>query len=209
MSQATTLPKTQRQILESLADGKLHTYREIVMATGKYSNLPGELRNRHERSLGAKGFVREIQVDVGTDIVATFQINPFGCRELGIAVPKIVATPKVALDDFLERWRQWREQYKREAEEAAKIELRHNPYLLLKALATYPNHAFTLGELAKTSGVFSGLVQDLRCRHGRHSSNLGHLGLAVEGLEITNEDKSVFTFQITEKGLKLLAKLKP
>ena len=201
---ASALPKSQRRILELLSDGQLWSYRDIVLATGKYSNLPGELRSRHERSLGAKGLIRESFLTIERSKVAVFQIVPMGCRVIGVPVPKTLMTAKVVEANFKERYRQWCEQYEQEERIAKAIGLRHNPYLLLKSLGDGQEHTFA--DLAQATGIFSGLVQDLRLRHTRHGS-LASMGLVKETV-IEGDRKATFAFQITNQGLALLDKAK-
>jgi hypothetical protein len=200
-----TLSKTQRLLLEALSDCKLHTYRDIVMATGKYSNLPAELRERHPRSLGSKGLVRELVIDIGGVKVYAFQITTDGLRELGRPPNKpalIHFTLEQFKDDFKKRYERWREEYKQEEIEAECCGLRHNPYLLLRAMADGEEKTFA--DLARATGIFSGLPQYLRARHARHRS-LASLGLIRETI-IENEDGNGFTFAftITKAGLALL-----
>lgn len=207
--QSTSLPRSQLAILHVLADGALHSYRDIVLGTGKYSNLPAELRERHPRSLGSKGMVREIQMDVGNDTVATFQITLIGLKAIGTVFrtkPQfLIQDLGLAKEVFLRRYHKWREQYKLEEQEAAKCDLRHNPYLLLKAMADGEEHTFA--SLARATGIFSGLPQDLRARHARHNS-LSSLGLIRETVIEQDNGKAVHAFQITKTGLKRLEKTK-
>jgi hypothetical protein len=83
------LTRTQYVILKSMGDGQLHIYQDIVEDTGIYSNLPVELRARHEGSLGAKGLVEEdeIELDRGKR-VPTFRITARGRKLLAKAAPK-------------------------------------------------------------------------------------------------------------------------
>lgn len=194
------LPKSQRKLLEALADGKWHSYREIVLATGKYSNLPGELSNRHERSLGAKGLVREQTVYVEkVGHMSAFRLTSAAVLDAGFKADLEEDTA-----EFLHRQQRWHKQYQHEEQEAKSIGLRHNSYLLLKALRDGEEHTFA--DLARATGIFSGLPQYLRKRHAKHKS-LASMGLCHETV-IETERKPVYAFQITKKGLALLDKLK-
>jgi hypothetical protein len=83
------LTRTQYVMLKSLDDGQLHIYQDIVEDTGIYSNLPVELRARHEGSLGARGLVEEdeIELDRGKRL-PTFKITSKGKKLLAKAAPK-------------------------------------------------------------------------------------------------------------------------
>lgn len=202
------LPDSQRDILQVLADGRLHTYRDIVRGTGKYSNLPAELRQRHPRSLGGKGMVREFTIPTDTDRVAAFQITVaglvmvHGCKAKEAA--RMLPAMDDALHDFRARWNAWRVLYCEETRQAKILGLRHNPYLLLRALADGREQTFA--DLARATGIFSGLPQDLRARHARHRS-LASLGLIRETILDGDDNDFQHAFQITENGQKLLARL--
>jgi hypothetical protein len=191
------LPHNQYPHLKALEDGKLHTYRDIVKATGLYSNLPAELRQRHPRSLGSKGLIREVQVNVGGKTLTVFQATADALRRLG--VPNGPVPLQDALAEFEGRYTNWRQQYEREESEAERLGLRHNAYLLLRALADGQEHTFA--DLARATGIFSGLPQDLRARH---ADSLGRKGLLREDRQAI-DGKNVHTFQITAKGKEVLA----
>jgi hypothetical protein len=207
------LPKSQRQILELMSDGRLWSYREITRSTGKYSNLAGELRGNHlaGRSLGAKGLVREGELTMDQmgirdglkHKVYTFQATPLAFGVLGIPVPAIAKDPAAAVEDFAQRYREWWKQWREEELLAQKVGLRHNPVVLLRAMATDPMREWTLAELAKATGLFSGLVQDLRARHARHRS-LASMGLCRETFFEKDNGLAKFAFTITRAGLALL-----
>jgi hypothetical protein len=83
------LTRTHYVILKSLDDGQLHIYQDIVEDTGIYSNLPAELRARHEGSLGARGLVEEDEIELdGGKRVPTFKITARGKKLLAKATPK-------------------------------------------------------------------------------------------------------------------------
>jgi len=82
---ACELPVNQYLLLKALEDGELHTYRELVMKTGIYSNLPAELRDRHEGSLGHKGLVEEDRFDIDGKDIYTFKITAKGKKTLAKA----------------------------------------------------------------------------------------------------------------------------
>ncbi len=115
-------------------------------------------------------------------------------------MPRIGPLPlDAAMEDFRQRYRAWREQYKIEEQEAQRCGLRHNPYLLLKAMAADPERGHTFADLAKATGIFSGLPQDL---HQQHPGSLGSEGLLREDCQ----DIDGYTFQITAKGKEVLAR---
>lgn len=202
------LPDSQRDILRVLADGRLHAYRDIVLGTGKYSNLPAELRQRHPRSLGSKGMVSEFTISTDTDRIAAFQITVAGLVAIHGCKAKEAARMLPAMDDalrdFRARWNSWRVLYREETRQAKILGLRHNPYLLLRALADGREQTFA--DLARATGIFSGLPQDLRARHARHRS-LASLGLIRETILDGDDNDFQHAFQITPEGQKLLARL--
>lgn len=200
-----TLPKSQIEILHALKDGKLYSYREIVLATGKYSNLSGELRERHPRSLGCKGMVREVWVKIGDDNIAAFMLTESGALEIG-AKPSVIQEIDEAREDFTKRYSHWREQYGREKAEAEKVGLRRNQYCFLKAMEDGSEK--TMADLARDTGIFSNMPQDLRARYGNNS--LASLGLCKETIIEKDDGTSGFThaFRITAKGSRTLDKAK-
>jgi hypothetical protein len=71
----------------SLLNVRLLTFSAIDgLATGVYSNLPADLRQRHEGSLGSKGLVREGSQDIDGKEVDTFQITAKGKEVLARAL---------------------------------------------------------------------------------------------------------------------------
>jgi hypothetical protein len=144
--------------------------------------------------------VREIETDVEGVKIAAFQIMRLGCGQLDGHAPSLLYDLDAAMEDFRQRYRAWREQYQVEEQEAQRCGLRHNPYLLLLALADGQEHTFA--DLARATGIFSGLPQDL---HQRHPGSLGSEGLLREDYQDI-DGKKVYTFQITAKGTEVLAK---
>lgn len=208
-SQHHGLSGNQEAILLALSDGRLHTYRDIVLATGLYSNLPAELRYRHAGSLGDKGLVRESSFVVPAEAkskreeVWTFQISSTGCGQLGKPVPSFVSHVTAAKNDFQERYLRFLQEHRQVRVKAKQLGLQGNAYLILRALADGSEKTFA--DIARATGVFSGLPQYLRKRHADHKS-LASLGLVCESQSF-EEDKAVFTFQITKAGQKLLARV--
>lgn len=198
----------QETILLSLRDGRLYTFQDIVRATGIYSGLVNDIRQRHEGSLGSMGLVRESAFyPTGTlkskrKLMWTFQITERGCALLHIEKPLYLVNSLIALDEFQDRYARAARERSNTLKKARSVGLQGKPYLLLHALADGEEKTFA--ELARSTGIFSGMPQYLRARHGRHRS-LASLGLISES-QVFEDDKAVFTFQITKAGKELLAR---
>lgn len=209
---AQLLPGAQRELLTVLSDGRIYCYRELAAATGQHSGLSHQLRERtYSNSLGSKGFVREdrltyaeMGISKSSDFVYTFQITTTGCAAIGVKASALFSDPDAAVADFAARYRSWWASYQEDQSLAQRLGLRHNPFVLLRALAD-TREPMTYKQLTQATGIFSGLVQDLRHRHARHRS-LAWLGL-IEETVVDDEarGKYIHAFQITAKGLALLA----
>lgn len=205
-----TLSHNQHSLLTALADCRWHSYCNLVMATGLYSNLPAELRQRHAKSLGDKGLVRELSyqppivVKSKRSQVWVFQITRNGCAYLGGKpnYPFLNEETGKAAADFAERYLQYQTKQARLKRQAKEVGLRGNVLAVLEALADGSDKTFSA--IARATGIFSGLPQYLRSRHDRHKS-LASLGLAKETITINEDGRSVFAFRITAAGKKTLA----